>query len=95
MNISQITNLFLPQMDGVKNLILSEAAIRRCSTKQKFPSPKSCKVAGFQPLVTAAMWAILDAAEFLDPLPAFTYRRKDGYFSFDAISVYKVYYIDF
>ena len=41
------------------------------------------------------MWAILDAAEFLDPLPAFTYRRKDGYFSFDAISVYKVYYIGF
>ena len=41
------------------------------------------------------MWAILDAAEFLDPLLAFTYRRKDGYFSFDAISVYKVYYIDF
>ena len=41
------------------------------------------------------MWTILDAAEFLDPPLAFTYRRNDGYFSFNAISVYKVYYTDF
>ena len=41
------------------------------------------------------MWTILDAAEFYDSPLAFTYRRNDGYFSFNAISVYKVYYIDF
>ena len=82
-------------MDCVKNLFFSEAAIRRCSTKQEFPSPKNCEVASFQSLVTAVMWTSPDAAEFLDPLLAFTYRRNDGYFSFNAISVYKVYYIDF
>ena len=36
------------------------------------------------------MWAILDAAGFLDPPLAFTYRKNDGYFNFSAISVYKV-----
>ena len=43
------------------------------------------------------MWTILDAAELLDPPLAFSYRRNDGYFSFNAISisVYKVYYIVF
>ena len=41
------------------------------------------------------MWTILDAAEFYDSPLAFTYRRNDGYFSFNAISVYKVCYIDF
>ena len=40
------------------------------------------------------MWTILDAADFLDPPLAFTDRKNDGYFSFNAISVYKV-YIDF
>ena len=33
------------------------------------------------------MWTILDAAEFLD--------RNECYFSFNAISFYKVYFIDF
>ena len=81
-------------MDCVKKLFFSEAAIRRCSRKYEFP-PKSCEVAVFQSLVTGAMWTILDAVEFFDPPLAFTYRRNDGYFSFNAISVYKVYYIDF
>ena len=40
------------------------------------------------------MWTILGRAVFLDPPLAFTYRRNDGHFSFNAISVYKVYYID-
>ena len=52
MNASEITTLFLPPMDCLKNLILSE---------------------------DAAMWTVPDVAEFLDPLPAFTYRQNDGY----------------
>ena len=36
------------------------------------------------------MWTILDAAGFLDPPLSFTYRKNDGYFNFNAISVYKV-----
>ena len=36
------------------------------------------------------MWTTLDAAGFLDPPLAFTYRKIDGYFNFSAISVYKV-----
>ena len=40
------------------------------------------------------MWTILDAAEFLDLPLAFTYRKNDGNFDLNAISVYKV-YIDF
>ena len=40
------------------------------------------------------MWNILDAAEFLDQPLAYTYRKNDGNFNFNAISVYKV-YIDF
>ena len=55
---------------------------------------KICKIAGFQPLVTAAMWTILDAAGFLDPPLEFKYRKNNGYFDFSAISVCKV-YIDF
>ena len=73
MNVSEITTLFLPPMGCVKSLILSEAAIKRCSTKQELPSSKSCKVAVFQSLITS---------EFLDPLLAFTYRKNDGYFNF-------------
>ena len=73
MNVSEITALFLPPMGCVKSLILSEAAIKRCSIKQELPSSKSCKVAGFQSLITS---------EFLDPLLAFTYRKNDGYFNF-------------
>ena len=41
------------------------------------------------------MWTILGRSVFLDPLLAFTYRRNDGHFRFNAISVYKVCYIDF
>ena len=55
MNVSEITALFLPPMGCVKSLILSEAAIKRYSTKQELPSLKSCKVAGFQSLITAVM----------------------------------------
>ena len=33
MDASEITTLFLPPMDCVKNLILLEAVIERCSTK--------------------------------------------------------------
>ena len=73
MNVSEITTLFLPPMGCVKSLILSEAAIKRYSTKQELPSSKSCKVAVFQSLITS---------EFLDPLLAFTYRKNDGYFNF-------------
>ena len=40
------------------------------------------------------MWTILDAAEFLHPPLALTYRKNDGNFNFNAVSVYKV-YIDF
>ena len=40
------------------------------------------------------MWTILDAAEFLDLPLAFTYKKNDGNFNFNDISVYKV-YIDF
>ena len=50
MNASEITTLFMPSMDCLKNVILSEAAIiERSSTKQDLPFSKSCKVAGFQP----------------------------------------------
>ena len=80
MNVSVITTLFLHPVDRLKNLILF--------------SSKSCKVAGFQPLITAAMWTILDAAGFLDPPLTFAFRKKDGYLNFNAIFVYKV-YIDF
>ena len=80
MKASRIITLFLPPMDCVKTLILSETVIEKYSTKQDLSSSKSCKVAGFQPLITAAM--------------AFTYRKNDGYFNFNAISFYKV-YIDF
>ena len=91
MNASEITTLFLPAMDCVKSLILSEAAIEWCSTKQELPSSKSCKVPGFQPLITAAMQTILDAAGFLDDPPlAFTCKKNDGYFNFNPISVFKV-----
>ena len=82
MNVSEITTLFLPPMGCVKSLILSEAAIKRCSTKQELPSSKSCKVAGFQSLITAAMWTILNVARFLDPPLGFTFRKNDGYFNF-------------
>ena len=75
MSASKITSLFLPPMDCVKNLILSEAAIERCCTKQELHSSKGCIVAGFQSLFTAAIWTILDAAEFLDPPLPFTYRK--------------------
>ena len=40
------------------------------------------------------MWTTLDAVEFSDPTLAFTYRKNDGYFNFNAISVYKI-HIDF
>ena len=63
--------------------------------KMELHSSKRCKIEGFQPLVTAAMWTILDAAGFfLDPPPEFKYRQNNGYFDFNVISVYKV-YIDF
>ena len=80
MNVSVVTTLFLYPKDRLKNIILF--------------SSKSCKVASFQPLITAAMWAILDAAEFLDPPLTFAFRKKDGYLNFNTIFVYKV-YIDF
>ena len=38
MNASKITTLFLPSIDLVKNLILSEADIEKCSTKQELLS---------------------------------------------------------
>ena len=75
MNASVITTtLFLPLMGCVKSLILPEAAIKRCSTKQELHSSKSFKVAGFQTLNIAAMWAILNAARFFNQPLAFTYR---------------------
>ena len=37
------------------------------------------------------MGTILDAAGFLDPPQAFTYRENDGYLNFNAISVYTIY----
>ena len=96
MNPAEITTLFLPPMACVKHLLLSEAAIKRCSTEQELPFSKGCKVAGFRPLITAAMCSIVDAAGFLDPPLAFTYRKNEGYFTLinTAISVHKV-YIDF
>ena len=36
------------------------------------------------------MQTILDAAAFLDSPLAFTYKKNDGYFNFNAISVNKV-----
>ena len=56
----------------------------------ELPSSKSCKVSGFQTLITTAMRTILDAAGFLDPPLAFICRENDGYFNFNAISVCKV-----
>ena len=56
----------------------------------ELPFSRTCKVSGLQSLITNAMRTILDAAGFLDPLLAFTYRKNDGYFNFNAISVYKV-----
>ena len=96
MNASEITTLFLPPTDCVKNMILLEAAIERWSTKFNLPSSKSCKVAGFQTLINSKMCSILDAARFLDPRMIFTYRRNNGYFSLiiNAISICKV-HIDF
>ena len=74
----------------------SEAVTESYFTKLELPSSRSCKVAGFQQLVAAARYSILDAAWFLDPPLAFTYRKKDGYFTLitNAFSVRKV-YIDF
>ena len=57
----------------------------------ELPSSKSCKVSGFQSLITTAMQTILDAAAFLDSPLAFTYKKNDGYFNFNAISVYKMF----
>ena len=37
------------------------------------------------------MWISLDAAGFLGPPLAFAFRKNEGYFNFNAISVYKVY----
>ena len=93
MNASEITSLFLPQMDCV-NSILSEVAIERWSTKLELPSSKSHKVAGFQPLINAAMCSILDVAGFLDPPQTFTYKEKDGYFAWiiNAISINKLHF---
>ena len=56
----------------------------------ELPPSKSCKVSGFQTLITTAMRSILDAAGFLDPPLAFICRENDGYFNFSAISVCKV-----
>ena len=67
MKASEITTLFWPPMDFVKNLILSEAVIERCSTKWSFILKRAVKFTGFQRLVTAAMWTILDATRILDP----------------------------
>ena len=67
MKASEITTLFWPPMDFVKNLILSEAVIERCSTKWSFILQRAAKFTGFQRLVTAAMWTVLDAARILDP----------------------------
>ena len=57
---------------------------------------KELLTCSFQVISSAAMWTIVDAAvlEFLDPPLTFSYRRNDGYFTFNAISVYKV-YVDF
>ena len=95
MNASETTTLFQFSMDCVKHLTLSEVVIKRCFTKQKLPS-KSFKVADFWPFISATMCSILDAAGFLDPPLALTYRKNDGYSTLiiNAISVYKI-YIDF
>ena len=79
-------------MDCLKNLILSEAAIKRWSTKLDLPSSKNCKVTGFQTLINAAMCSILNAARFLDSPMTFTYKKNNGYFALiiNAISVRKV-----
>ena len=96
MNASEITTLFLPPMECIKDLILLEAAIESWSTKLKMPSSKSCKVAGFQILINAEMTSILDSARFLDPCMIFMYRINGDYFAsiIDAISIRKV-HIDF
>ena len=98
MNASESTTLFLPPMDCVKNLILSEVAIERWPTKLYLSSSKSCKVAGFQTLINAEMSSILvlDAVRLLDSFMTFTYKKNDGYFALitNAISSCKV-HVDF
>ena len=91
MKASEITTLLWPPVDfGKKNNSFIRSSHRKVSYKMELHSSKICKIAGFQQLVTAAMWTILDAAGFLDPPLEFKYRKNNGYFDFSAISVYKV-----
>ena len=92
MNASEYTTLFLPPTDCMKTFRSSHQKI--FYKIYELPSLKRCKVSGFQSLITTAMWTILDAAGFLDPPLGFTYSKNDGYFNFNAFSVYKV-FIDF
>ena len=64
MNASEVTNLFLPPMSCVRNLILLEAAIKRYSTNRSFLliSVRDLK---FQvALITAATRNIRDTTGF-------------------------------
>ena len=90
MKASEITTLLWPPVDFGKKINSFRSSHRKVSYKMERHSSKICKIAGFQPLVTAAMWTILDAAGFLDPPLEFKYRKNNGYFDFSAISVYKV-----
>ena len=91
---SEITTLFWPPVDFGKKINSFRSSHRKVFYKMELHSSRICKIAGFQPLATAAMWTILDTAGFLDPPLEFKYRKSNGYFDFSAISVYKV-YIDF
>ena len=87
---SEITTLFWPPVDFGKKINSFRSSHRKVLYKMELHSSRICKIAGFQPLATAAMWTILDAAGFLDPPLEFKYRISNGYFDFSAISVYKV-----
>ena len=88
MNASEITNLFLRQMDYVKNfnsLISSHHKvlykIGASSSKEQFTYP-------FQVII---YWCNVDHPRcsrvlgFLDPSLAFNYRRNNGYFTVNTI----------
>ena len=57
---SEITTLLWPPVDFGKKINSFRSRHRKLFYKMELHSSKICKIAGFQPLVTAAMWTILE-----------------------------------
>ena len=78
----ELTTLFVLLIDCVKNLILSEAASKGVLQNKSFPLQR--RKFQFVKFQVTTMWTILDAAAFLDPHLAFTYKENDSYFNFQC-----------